>query len=597
MDGSVLPYAERVISTNGIFMADFAAQDTFSRKRLRADSLWLTVPGLAYMALLLILPAGALIWQSFVDPKSGAFDLSVYRQMFSAGVYVKVLANTFAISAQVTFVCLLVGYPIAVWLVGMDEHRRRMAMWLVLLPFWVSPLLKNFAWIVLLARKGIVAQMLTGMGFDTQLDLLYGRGAVIFGMAHAMLPIAILTMLPTMLSIDGRLSPAAMTMGASRSQSFWRIFVPLSMPGVAAAGLLIFVMGLGFFITPALLGSPRETVIGQMMITQVQQLFNLRLGGALAALLLGVTLITIAVYDRFFGMSAASGHGAATRRGGVIGAIGGAVIEIGAVVSDFVANLFPARLGRGVFTTFVWIVIAILIVPVLAFPPMAFSGSSFLEFPPKSFSLRWFQTYLSSDQWMGATTRSAVIAIVTGVVATIVSGMAAYGLARTQHKAGGLIFLSFMLPMIVPNIVIGVSLFYVLAKVGLIATNTGIILGHTLSAMPIVFVILLTTFRSFDWRLLQAAGTLGANGWQQIRLVLLPLIKGGAIAAFLFGLLHSFEELTIALFVGAGVKQTLPKQMWDDIILSISPTLAAASVFIVAVVTVLFVIAEKARPR
>ncbi|MFK0386350.1 ABC transporter permease subunit [Agrobacterium sp. NPDC090273] len=578
-------------------MAELSAKDTISRKRLRLDSLWLSTPGLVYMALLLILPAGALIWQSFVDPKSGSFDLSVYEQMFSAGVYVKVLANTFAIAAQVTIVCLLVGYPIAVWLAGMPERRRRMAMWLVLLPFWVSPLLKNFAWIVLLARKGIVAQMLTGMGFDTQLDLLYGRGAVIFGMAHAMLPVAILTMLPTMLTIDGRLIPAAMTMGASRSQSFWRIFVPLSMPGVAAAGLLIFVMGLGFFITPALLGSPRETVIGQMMITQVQQLFNLRLAGALAALLLAVTLITIAVYDRFFGMSAVSGNGAAVKRGGVIGAIGGAVVEIGAGVSDFIANLFPVRLGRTVFTVFVWIVIAVLIIPVLAFPPMAFSGSSFLEFPPKSFSLRWFQTYLSSDQWMGATTRSVIVAIATGIVATIISGLAAYGLARTQRKAGGLIFLSFMLPMIVPNIVIGVSLFYVLAKVGLIATDTGIILGHTLSAMPIVFVILLTTFRGFDWRLLQAAATLGASRWQQVRLVLLPLVKGGAIAAFLFGLLHSFEELTIALFVGAGVKQTLPKQMWDDIILSISPTLAAASVFIVAVVTVLFVIAEKARPR
>ncbi|KPF41246.1 ABC transporter permease subunit [Rhizobium sp. AAP43] len=578
-------------------MADYPATQTSLRQRLKLDSLWLSTPGLVYMALLLILPAGALIWQSFIDPKSGAFDLSVYEQMFSAGVYVKVLVNTFAIAAQVTIVCLFVGYPIAVWLAGMEERRRRMAMWLVLLPFWVSPLLKNFAWIVLLARKGIVAQMLTGIGFDTELDLLYGRGAVVFGMAHAMLPVAILTMLPTMLAIDGRLLPAAMTMGASRAQSFWRIFVPLSMPGVAAAGLLIFVMGLGFFITPALLGSPNETVIGQMMITQVQKLFNMRLAGALAALLLAVTLITIAVYDRFFGMSAVSGGGTMAKRGGIIGAIGGVVIEVGAAVSDFVANLFPARLGRGVFTAFVWIVIAILIVPVLAFPPMAFSGSSFLEFPPKSFSLRWFEAYLSSSQWMGATTRSAVIAIITGIAATIISGMAAYGLARTQRKAGGLIFLSFMLPMVVPNIVIGVSLFYVMAKIGLIATDTGIILGHTLSAMPIVFVILLTTFRSFDWRLLQAAETLGASRWQQIRLVLLPMVKGGAVAAFLFGLLHSFEELTIALFVGAGVKQTLPKQMWDDIILSISPTLAAASVFIVAVVTVLFVIAEKARPR
>lgn len=578
-------------------MAELSANNTFSRQRVRLDSLWLSAPGLVYMALLLILPAGALIWQSFVNPKTGAFDLTVYEQMFSAGVYVKVLANTFAISAQVTIVCLLVGYPIAVWLAGMPERRRRMAMWLVLLPFWVSPLLKNFAWIVLLARKGIVAQMLTGMGFDTELNLLYGRGAVVFGMAHAMLPIAILTMLPTMLAIDGRLMPAAMTMGASRSQSFWRIFMPLSMPGVAAAGLLIFVMGLGFFITPALLGSPSETVIGQMMITQVQKLFNMRLAGALAALLLAVTLITIAVYDRFFGMSAVSGNGAVAKRGGIIGAIGGLIIEIGAAVSDFVARLLPARLSRSFFIIFVWIVIAVMIVPVLAFPPMAFSGSTFLEFPPKSFSLRWFQAYIGSDQWMGATTRSAVIAFVTGVLATIISGMAAYGLARTRRKAGGLIFLSFMLPMVVPNIVIGVSLFYVLAKVGLIATDTGIILGHTLSAIPVVFVILLTTFRSVDWRLLQAAATLGASRWQQIRLVLLPLVKGGAVAAFLFGLLHSFEELTIALFVGAGVKQTLPKQMWDDIILSISPTLAAASVFIVAVVTVLFVIAEKARPR
>lgn len=578
-------------------MVALSAKDTVSRQHFRPDSLWLSTPGLAYMALLLIFPAGALIWQSFIDPKSGAFDLSVYEQMFSAGVYVKVLANTFGIAAQVTIVCLLVGYPIAVWLAGMEERRRRMAMWLVLLPFWVSPLLKNFAWIVLLARKGIVAQLLTGMGFNTELNLLYGRGAVIFGMSHAMLPIAILTMLPTMLAIDSRLMPAAMTMGASRAQAFWRIFMPLSMPGVAAAGLLVFVMGLGFFITPALLGSPNETVIGQMMITQVQKLFNLRLAGALAALLLAVTLITIALYDRLFGMSAISGNGAVERRGGVIGALGGVVIEIGAGVSDFIARLVPVCLGRGAFTVFVWLTIAVLIVPVLAFPPMAFSGSTFLEFPPKSFSLRWFQAYLGSDQWMGATTRSAIIAIVTGVIATIISGMAAYGLARSQRKAGGLIFLSFMLPMVVPNIVIGVALFYVMAKVGLIATDTGIVLGHTLSAMPVVFVILLTTFRSVDWRLLQAAATLGANRWQQIRLVLLPLVKGGAVAAFLFGLLHSFEELTIALFVGAGVKQTLPKQMWDDIILSISPTLAAASVFIVAVVTVLFVIAEKARPR
>jgi putative spermidine/putrescine transport system permease protein len=566
-----------------------------SRRRFaRPDTLWLSTPGLLYLALLLVLPAGALILLSFRDPQTGAFDLSVYRQMFQAGVYVKTLINTFAIAFQVTIVCLLAGYPIAAWLSGMTERHRRLAMWLVLLPFWVSPLLKNFAWIVLLARKGIVAHILGGIGFDGTLNVLYGRGAVIFGMAHAMLPIAVLTMLPTMLSIDRRLQPAAQTMGASRAQAFWQVFLPLSMPGVTAAALLIFVMGLGFFITPALLGSPRETVLGQMLITQVQQLFNMRLGGALATLLLVVTLLTIAVYDRVFGMSSVSGEGSSARRRARFSRL---ILDAGGQISDAVAVIIPNWLARHALTCFVWLVLFLLIVPVIAFPPMAFSGSSFLEFPPTSFSLRWFETYLHSAQWTGATIRSALIAIATGILSTLIASFAAYGLARSRSKMGGLVFLAFLLPMIIPNIVIAVALFYVFAQVGLIATDTGIALGHTLTALPVVFVILLTTFRSVDWRLMQAAATLGASRWQQVRMVLLPLIKGGAVAGFLFGVLHSFEELTIAIFVGAGVKQTLPKQMWDDILLSISPTLAAASVFVVTVVTVLFVIAEKCRPR
>jgi putative spermidine/putrescine transport system permease protein len=560
----------------------------------RPDTLWLSTPGLLYLALLLVVPAGALILLSFRDPQTGAFDLSVYRQMFMAGVYVKTLVNTFVIALQVTLVCLLAGYPIAVWLSSMSESRRRLAMWLVLLPFWVSPLLKNFAWIVLLARKGIVAQILGGVGFDGTLDLLYGRGAVIFGMAHAMLPIAVLTMLPTMLAIDRRLQPAAQTMGASKAQAFWQVFLPLSMPGVTAAALLIFVMGLGFFITPSLLGSPRETVIGQMLITQVQKLFNMRLAGALATLLLIVTLLTIVVYDWIFGMSSVSGESAAPRRRAGVSRL---VLDAGGRITDAAAAVFPGWLARHALTLFVWLVLFLLIIPVIAFPPMAFSGASFLEFPPKSFSLRWFEAYLTSPQWTGATIRSALIAMATGVFATLIAACAAYGLARSRSKAGKLVFLAFLLPMIVPNIVIAVALFYVFAQIGLIATDAGIVLGHTLTALPIVFVILLTTFRSVDWRLMQAAATLGASRVQQIWLVLLPLVKGGAVAAFLFGALHSFEELTIAIFVGAGIKQTLPKQMWDDILLSISPTLAAASVFVITVVTILFVIAEKSRPR
>lgn len=565
--------------------------------RRRLDTIFLAGPGLLYVALLLLLPAGALILLSFKNPETGQLELTVYRDLFSAGIYVRTLINTFVIAAQVTLVCVVVGYVVSAWLTMMSEKRRRLAIWLVLLPVWVSPLLKNFAWIVLLARKGIIAQMLTGLGYEGEIDLLFGRGAVIFGMAHALLPIAILTMLPTMLGIDGRLLSASQTMGADRRQAFWRIFLPLSMPGVTAAGLLVFIIAIGFFITPALLGSPRETMIGQLMITQVQQFFNMRLAGALATLLLVVTLLIVVLYDRIFGISSASGgagqraHSSWFRRGGHM------VLGAGAALTGPLSRLGLGAMAPKALSIAAVVVVALLIVPVIAFPPMAFSGSSFLEFPPKSFSLQWFERYLTDPQWTGATLRSVGISVVVGLLATLLASLAAYGLARTNNKLGGIAFLLFLMPMIIPNIVIAVALFYIFAQFGLVATDFGIALGHTLTAFPIVFVIMLLTFRGFDWRLGDAAATLGASPMQRIRHVMLPLIRGGALSAFLFGLLHSFDELTIALFVGGGVKQTLPKKMWDDILLSVSPTLAAAAVVVILLVTILFVIAERARPK
>ncbi|WP_347309905.1 ABC transporter permease subunit [Defluviimonas sp. SAOS-178_SWC] len=569
------------------------------RPSRRIDSIFLAGPGLLYVALLLLLPAGALVLLSLQNPETGRLELAVYRDLFSAGIYVQTLLNTFVIAAQVTVVCIFVGYVVAAWLTVMSEERRRLAIWLVLLPVWVSPLLKNFAWIVLLARRGIVAQLLTGLGYEGEINLLFGRGAVVFGMAHALLPIAILTMLPTMMGIDRRLLSASQTMGASRSQSFWRIFLPLSMPGVTAAGLLIFIIAIGFFITPALLGSPSETMIGQMMITQVQQFFNMRLAGALATLLLAVTLVVVVVYDRIFGISAASGGGSgdARPRSTILRRIGHGVLGTASALTDLLGRVGFGALGMQGLSMAAILVVALLIVPVVAFPPMAFSGSSFLEFPPKSFSLQWFERYLTDPLWTGATLRSIGISIVTGILATLLAGLAAYGMARTKTRLGSIAFLLFLMPMIVPNIVIAVALFYIFAKLGLVATDLGIALGHTLTAMPIVFVIMLTTFRGFDWRLGDAAGTLGASPWQRIRHVFLPLVRGGAMSAFLFGLLHSFDELTIALFVGGGVKQTLPKKMWDDILLSVSPTLAAAAVVVILLVTILFVIAERSRPK
>ncbi len=158
-------------------------------------------------------------------------------------------------------------------------------------------------------------------------------------------------------------------------------------------------------------------------------------------------------------------------------------------------------------------------------------------------------------------------------------------------------FVLFLSPIVIPPIVTAVALFYLFAQMGLIATDLGITIGHTVGGIPLAFVILLATLRGYDWRLNQAAATLGANRRRALSRITVPLVSGGLSAAFIFAFLHSFEELTVALFIGGGLKTTLPRQMWDDIQLQVSPTLAAASVVVLVIVTSLFLIAEYLRPR
>ncbi|WP_308561149.1 ABC transporter permease subunit [uncultured Klebsiella sp.] len=583
-------------------MTDFASpasKKKACRQRPRLHPLWLTAPGLLFLAIFLAWPTLKLMLLSFQN-SDGLFSLDIWSQMFGAGIYVKVTINTFIIALQTTLTCLLIGYPVAYWLAQRSENTRRRLMWLVLLPFWTSALLKNFAWMVLLSRRGILSEILMELGADQPLNVLYTRGVVVFAMVHSMLPLAIITMLPTMTNIDSRLLPASHTLGASRVNAFWRIFFPLSMPGLVAACLLIFISSLGFFITPALLGSPQDSVIGQLLITQVQQLLNWRLAGAIAMMLLVVTLVVCFCYDKLFGMSSIAGgegHASSPR----VRALGYGVISVVARLFDGIAMLLHRLPGKPRFgwllTLFSALVIAVLVLPIVSFLPMAFSSSSFLQFPPPGFSLRWMQTYLESPIWMGATARSFGIALATGVLAVLIATAAAFGLARYQGKRGSLVVMTFLLPMIVPNIVTAVALFYLFATLGLVGTDAGIILGHTVMAIPVVFIIILTTFKHYDWRLDQAAGTLGANRLRVIWSITLPLIKSSMVAAFIFGFLNSFEELTVALFVGGGVKQTLPKQMWDDVLLSVTPTLAAASVLILTVVTLLFIVAERSRRK
>ena len=189
---------------------------------------------------------------------------------------------------------------------------------------------------------------------------------------------------------------------------------------------------------------------------------------------------------------------------------------------------------------------------------------------------------------MAATGRSFVIGGACALLTVLIAVPVAFAIVRSKSRFSGALFLLFMSPMIVPSLVISIGLFYLFAQLGLLATDLGLIIGHTVIATPVVFIIVLSTLRGHDWRLDDAALTLGASQRQTLIRVTLPLIRGGIVAGLITAFLVSFEELTIALFIGGGLITTLPKQLWSDIFLQVNPTLAAASVVVVGVVTTLF---------
>ena len=583
-------------------MASLGIAAPAKRRKLNLDPLWLALPGLGFLTLFLILPTAQMLSLGFFDKVTGALSLSAFARIWIGGPYLAVLSTTFSVAIWTTLLCVGLGYPLAYWLSRKPPRQQRIAALFVLLPFWTSALIKNFSWLVLLGRNGIMAKTMAAIGMKGGDHLLFSRTTVVFAMVHTLLPLAVVTMLPVMNQIDRRLVMAASTLGANNARAFWQVFLPLSMRGVAAAGLLVLVASLGFFITPALVGGAKDTMIGQLIILQINELQNWQLGSALAAILLISTISTCFVYDRIFGLSSVANDGdRPARPDSVVRRAGLAVVRLGGLICEQVEAAWKRNIsglpGDALLSVYAGTMIAILLVPIIAFVPMAFTGSTFLSFPPPSLSYRWFAEFAASPLWLGAMIRSFSIGFATAAITSLVAAMAALGVARTRSRLGSVAFLLYLSPMMVPSIVIAIALFYLFARISLVASNIGIIIGHTVIAMPVVFMVMLATFKGHDWKLDAAASTLGAGRLRTFWHVTLPLVASGLAVGFVTGFLQSFEELTVAIFVGGGIKTTLPKQMWDGILLQVSPVIAAASVVVLIVVIAMFAIIDFAQAR
>jgi ABC-type spermidine/putrescine transport system permease subunit I len=260
----------------------------------------LLAPGLGFLLFVFVGPIVLLLSRSLFDPD---FTLEHYQRMFAVPQYMEVLIISFKIALISTVVSLVCGYPLAYVLTVVNPTWRAVVLALVLLPFWTNILVRVYSWMLILQTTGVLnTALVKWLGvLDEPLPLMYNLSGVIIGMVHYLLPPMVLILYSVMKSIDLRLVDAAQGLGAKPWRAFWHVFVPLSMPGVRAATMLIFILGLGFFITPALLGGRREITIAMLIETNFAELLNWGFGSALAVALLVITLAGLLVYHWWLG--------------------------------------------------------------------------------------------------------------------------------------------------------------------------------------------------------------------------------------------------------------------------------------------------------
>lgn len=560
----------------------------------------LLVPAVLFLAFIYITPLIDLIGVSLSGPTVWGY----FERVFSVSLYSDALVRTIRISFTVGFLCLFFGYPIALLMHRTKGLTKVLIGAAIILPYFISILIRTYAWMVLLSRNGPINKILLWLGaLDEPAQLLFNRGSVLLGISTVLLPMMVLSIYSSLSRLDPNLNRAGLASGAGPIALFWRVTLPLTLPGIGAGFLLVFVTSIGFFITPTLLGGPGDQMFAMHIAQQAESPTGDGFLQALGVVLLVITLVVVAVAGKLLGFEfiwgggalndGANGPAARPRRRFSVGGLasGPAANQLGWPVLRLLGRL-PAASGIWTVRLLGGFVIVTLIAPIIVVMIISFSKASYLTFPPPGFSMRWYEEFFSDSQWMGSFVNSVKIACLSAVISVTLGTMASIGVVRGRFRGKSAVMLFLVSPIIVPPVVLGLSLYSVFLHLDLVGSLPGLAAAHAICGMPIVIVIIAAALQGVDRRLEQAAAVHGASVAKVFFKVTLPAIAPGMAAAAFFAFLHSFDELILTLFLSSPELKTLPLRLWADVNYEISPILAVVSTLEVLLVIAGIVIAR-----
>jgi ABC-type spermidine/putrescine transport system permease subunit I len=262
---------------------------------------WLVWPAVAFLLLVFALPIGLFLAGSVLDP---TFSGAQFSRLSESKAFSRTLLNTFRIAATVTAVCVVFGYLAAIRIATLKKAYAATLIALIVLTVWISLLVRNYAWMVVLGRQGLLSRLLQTLGWiDAPTSFLYNEFAVIVAMTHILIPYMIIPTVASLHAIDKSYVRAAMSLGARPLNVFRRIILPLSMPGVATGAVIVFVMAMGFYVTPALTGGRGQMMVAMLIEGAVSNELNWGYAAAQALVLLVLTLLILYFYNRRYGVS------------------------------------------------------------------------------------------------------------------------------------------------------------------------------------------------------------------------------------------------------------------------------------------------------
>ncbi|GGH43910.1 ABC transporter permease subunit [Frigidibacter albus] len=553
----------------------------------------LLVPAVLFLAAIYVMP---LIDLARVSVAADPWWSHIAR-VFSVPLYWESLLRTMKIALTVACLCALFGYPTALLIQRSRGSVQAMIATAVILPYFIAILIRTYAWMVLLGRNGPINKTAIWLGiYDEPLALLFNRGSVLMGMTAVLMPLMVLSIYSSLSRLDQNLIRAALASGAGPLAVFWRVLLPLTLPGIGAGFLLVFVSALGFFITPTLLGGPGDQMFAMHITQQADSITGEGFLQALAVVLLVITLIVVGVAGRLMGFEFIWGGGkltevAETPAPSKRAAAGPTRRSAAMVVADAAGWPILRLLGRLPASTGTWavrilggFVLCTLILPILVVIVISFSKASYLTFPPPGWSLQWYQKFFSDSNWMAAFWNSLGIAALSSVMAVALGATAAVGIVRSEIRYKSAVMLLLVSPMIVPPVVLGLSLYSLFLHLNLVGTYFGLAAAHAIGGIPIVIVIVAASLQAVDRQLEQSAAVHGASVLTVFRTVTLPAIAPGLAAAVFFAFLHSFDELVLSLFLSSPRMKTLPLMLWADINYQLNPVLAVVSTLEVVLV-------------